>query len=94
MDRQPARDTAISGLTLRPLRDVDDAARIVAIDTGSAARDRVDPLSTLEDVPALDARRDVVRQALAGPSTLTPLYRCRTLTKLRQTGVACGHCAP
>jgi GNAT superfamily N-acetyltransferase len=64
MDWQPAADTAVSGLTLRPLRDVEDAARIVAIDTRSAARDRVEPLSTLEDVPALDAERDVVRQAL------------------------------
>lgn len=53
-----------SSFTLRPLRDLDDAALIADIRMRCAAVDGVDPISTLEYIPSVDAVQASVARAL------------------------------
>jgi ribosomal protein S18 acetylase RimI-like enzyme len=49
---------AISGLESRHVRIPDDLPGLVAVHEGSAQADGVDPLSSMESIPTLDAMRD------------------------------------
>jgi hypothetical protein len=64
MQQQSAPGLPIPGVKLRPLVDVDDADRIVAVCVRAAEADAVDPLSTLEGVPTPEEQRTAVRRAL------------------------------
>ena len=49
---------ALPGLESRHVRIPDDLPGLVAVHEGSAQADGVDPLSSMESIPTLDAMRD------------------------------------
>jgi mycothiol synthase len=55
----------IDGLNFRPIRGEQDAADLVAVHLDRKDRDQVDPLSTLESIPSLEAMQASLVNAVA-----------------------------